>query len=208
LLASWPGVWLRGREGGGTRSFEDSSDSSGISGLTSEIFWERTTLALRGDLDDLSEDLAESAMLSRWRTASDHGPVKIFVKVERGASRLARNRNVEEQWESNVNIRLTWAGFGRCERFRGPTKGDRIAALDKIGCQLLPGAESRRRLLVVQHGVLVVRVRSVESSAVHTIMPRFHRSAVRRMNPCRQGNRADAVIYNTPLSPTGGKAVH
>ena len=37
LLASWPGVWLRGRVGG-TWSLEDSSDSSGMSGLTSEIF--------------------------------------------------------------------------------------------------------------------------------------------------------------------------
>lgn len=73
LLASWPGVWLRGSEGGGAWALSDSSDSSGMSGFASEIFWERTTFALRGDRVDLSEDLAESAMMSREGTASGHG---------------------------------------------------------------------------------------------------------------------------------------
>ena len=71
---------------------------------------------------------------------------------------------------------------------RGSGDRERVAGQlheDKIGGQLC-----RRRM----EAAYVVVGRGVQ-----TITPMFHRTAV-RSNPCRQGNRADAVIYNTPLT--------
>lgn len=65
LLDRWPGVWLLGR---GAASLESSSSDSlsGMEGLAlgagdvAAIFWDRTTLVLRGDF---SAGLPESAMM-------------------------------------------------------------------------------------------------------------------------------------------------